>query len=305
MAVDVTKSTVGVAEAISDPEGLSQLRENFISSTPFVDFEYVDVTFNTANADTDIRHNLHPDNPEDIDYYLVRSDRSCNVYNDNTGSRKAWGKGYVILRCTTASATVRLLLMVKRAASTSVFRAVVVDPPAAPSPISSSLVPGLVIPYAGSSAPTGWLLCDGSAVSRTTYANLFGVVGTTFGVGDGSTTFNVPDLRQRFPLGKAASGTGSTLGSTGGAINHTHDEGTLAVASHSHTVNPPDTNLSFTAETVDVNLDGSTAGVVRTISVVPHTDIAQFDSGNASPGLTGDTGSANPPFIALNYLISV
>lgn len=81
---------------------------------------------------------------------------------------------------------------------------------------------GVTLPYGGATAPTGYLLCDGSAVSRTTYAGLFAILSTTYGVGDGSTTFNVPDLRQRFPMGKAAAGTGSTLGGTGGAIDHTH-----------------------------------------------------------------------------------
>ena len=61
--------------------------------------------------------------------------------------------------------------------------------------------PGAVIPYAGKSAPYGWLICDGSAVSRTTYADLFEVIGTTFGSGDGSTTFNLPDLRGRVAVG--------------------------------------------------------------------------------------------------------
>lgn len=64
-----------------------------------------------------------------------------------------------------------------------------------------SVPPGVISPYAGSSAPDGFLLCDGSAVSRTTYSGLFAVTGTTFGTGDGSTTFNLPDLRSRVPLG--------------------------------------------------------------------------------------------------------
>ncbi len=53
---------------------------------------------------------------------------------------------------------------------------------------------GLISPYAGSVAPTGWLLCDGSAINRTTYAALFGVTGTAYGSGDGSTTFNLPNF---------------------------------------------------------------------------------------------------------------
>lgn len=61
---------------------------------------------------------------------------------------------------------------------------------------------GTVLPFAGSTAPSGWLLCFGQAVSRTTFASLFAVIGTTFGAGDGSTTFNVPDLRGRVSAGK-------------------------------------------------------------------------------------------------------
>jgi microcystin-dependent protein len=71
------------------------------------------------------------------------------------------------------------------------------------------LVPtGGILPYAGSAAPANFLLCDGSAVSRTTYATLFGVISTTFGVGNGSTTFNLPDLRNRVPMG---AGTGTKV----------------------------------------------------------------------------------------------
>jgi microcystin-dependent protein len=61
---------------------------------------------------------------------------------------------------------------------------------------------GVVLPFAGSSPPSGWLLCNGQQVSRTTYPELFAAIGTTFGVGDGSTTFNVPDLRGRVAAGK-------------------------------------------------------------------------------------------------------
>lgn len=59
--------------------------------------------------------------------------------------------------------------------------------------------------FAGATAPTGWLLCDGTAVSRTTYAALYSVIGDTYGSGDGSTTFNVPDLRRRTPIGTGSS----------------------------------------------------------------------------------------------------
>ena len=78
---------------------------------------------------------------------------------------------------------------------------------------------GTVVAYAGTtgSIPSGWALADGAALSRTTYSDLFTAMGTAYGAGDGSTTFNLPDLRGRLPLGKASSGTGSTLGARAAA----------------------------------------------------------------------------------------
>ena len=73
---------------------------------------------------------------------------------------------------------------------------------------------GSVIPFAGKTAPTGWLMCQGQAVSRTTYAQLFSVIGTTFGSGDGSTTFNLPDIRGRVAVGVDSD---ANLGGTAGA----------------------------------------------------------------------------------------
>ncbi|HVC86309.1 MAG TPA: phage tail protein [Gaiellaceae bacterium] len=81
------------------------------------------------------------------------------------------------------------------------------------------LPPGLIASFGGTTAPTGWLICDGSAISRTTYSLLFAAIGTDYGAGDGSTTFNLPDLRGRVPVGYAASGGHgdvSTLGANEG-----------------------------------------------------------------------------------------
>ena len=94
---------------------------------------------------------------------------------------------------------------------------------------------GLVSMFAGSTAPTGWLMCDGTAVSRSTYAGLFAAIGVTYGAGNGSTTFNLPDLRTRVPVGKNGTGTFATLGSTGGAETHTLT--TAQMPSHTHTQN--------------------------------------------------------------------
>ena len=71
--------------------------------------------------------------------------------------------------------------------------------------IAGIVLPGIIEMYGGAVAPAGWLLCDNAAVSRETYAALFAVIGTTFGVGDGSTTFNVPDIRGIFPRGAGTS----------------------------------------------------------------------------------------------------
>lgn len=95
--------------------------------------------------------------------------------------------------------------------------------------LDQGLPVGCVFPYAGSTAPTGWLFCNGQAVSRTVESQLFAVLGTTYGAGNGTTTFNLPDLRGRVIIGKdtttgsanrvttAGSGIDSTvLGATGG-----------------------------------------------------------------------------------------
>lgn len=120
---------------------------------------------------------------------------------------------------------------------------------------------GTVVSYAGSTAPSGWLLCFGQAVNRTTFSDLFSVIGTTYGAGDGATTFNVPDCRGRVDAGKDDMGgtpasrltnsptggvVGSGLGNTGGSqghvlttaqlATHTHSGSTSTDGAHSHTV---------------------------------------------------------------------
>lgn len=101
---------------------------------------------------------------------------------------------------------------------------------------SNTLSAGSLIAYAGATPPDGYLNCNGAAVSRTTYADLFTAIGTTWGTGDGSTTFNVPDLRGRTLI---SSGTGSgltnrTLG-TQNIGEETHVLTIPELASHSHT----------------------------------------------------------------------
>ena len=91
---------------------------------------------------------------------------------------------------------------------------------------------GSVTPFAGQSAPSGWLLCNGAAVSRTTYAALYAIIGTTYGSGNGSSTFNLPDMQGRFLLGVNSD---HARGTKGGEESHilTVDE----MPSHTHTQN--------------------------------------------------------------------
>lgn len=134
---------------------------------------------------------------------------------------------------------------------------------------STSLLPsGTIIDYGGSAAPTGFLACNGAAVSRTTYAALFSAIGTTWGSGDGSTTFNVPDLRGRatFGVGTGSGLTARTLGAQIGgetvAINvtnlpaHNHTV-TVTDPGHAHSINDPGHFHSFGAASNIANGGGS------------------------------------------------
>jgi microcystin-dependent protein len=157
---------------------------------------------------------------------------------------------------------------------------------------------GTVLPFAGSTAPEGWLLCHGQAVSRSTYAALFAVVGTTYGAGDGSTTFALPDLRGRVVAGRdnmggtaanrlTNSGTGNpgiagtTLGAAGGVDRHTLT--TAQMPSHSHGIPA----LEVTASA------GTNHRVLGANNLAQSTDAA--GSGNAHPN--------TQPTIVLNSII--
>lgn len=96
-------------------------------------------------------------------------------------------------------------------------------------PAPMNIPAGLIEPFAGSTVPAGFLLCDGTAVSRTVYATLYAVIGDTFGAGDGETTFNLPDLSGRVPLGVSMS---HALGSTGGSETVTLTESELPAHVH-------------------------------------------------------------------------
>lgn len=150
---------------------------------------------------------------------------------------------------------------------------------------------GSVIMYAGSTAPSNYLFCRGQAVSRSTYSALFTIVGTTYGAGDGSTTFNLPNLQTRVVAGLDATGTPDTafdaLGETGGAKTHTLT--TAEIPSHTHAV------------TVRENMTaGGSSGDPMISNNSGTTD-------TRTSAATGGGGAHNnlQPYIVLNYLIRV
>lgn len=135
---------------------------------------------------------------------------------------------------------------------------------------------GSIICYAGSTAPDGWLFCDGSSLSKTVYADLYSVIGTTYGESGDHTSFYLPNLSQRLPLGKSV---GSSLGGTGGnqtitlSTNqlpahthtgttnadgtHTHTGTTSTDGSHSHSINDPGHSHTQTTINDDFNNSGT------------------------------------------------
>ncbi len=145
---------------------------------------------------------------------------------------------------------------------------------------------GQITMYGGATAPAGWLICDGSAVSRTSYSALFTVIGTTFGAGDGSTSFNLPDMRGRVPLGvgtgDAPDATAHLLGDKEGAETHTLTVGEMPA--HTHTQH---------GGSAQIIVDGASGGGVQS-----------FDN-TLSTGSTGGGDAHNnlQPHLTVSFII--
>jgi microcystin-dependent protein len=161
-----------------------------------------------------------------------------------------------------------------------------------------------VVPWTDSSVPSGFLECNGAAVSRTTYSALFAIIGTTYGAGDGASTFNIPDLQDEVVVGKSNN---KALGSTGGAntVTSTGNVGgstanatlsTAQLASHSHpgANNPISSPVSNPASAGNFFHNPGSSGNAGSGSGHSH---------NMSANFSGDATSVLQPYLTLIYII--
>lgn len=167
--------------------------------------------------------------------------------------------------------------------------------------------PGFIIPWANNSLPTGFLLCDGSNVSRTTYADLFAAIGTTYGAGDGSSTFGLPSLDGRQLLFQAASSNnvGTTAGSaTIDPTNHvtlTNNQGIAGNVTVSGNIVGHQLNISeIPAHTHNVNLIATDDGGITNNARFSRSASSTFNATVASDSTGGSGSHAHNHNIAVN-----
>jgi microcystin-dependent protein len=168
----------------------------------------------------------------------------------------------------------------------------------------SHAIPGIISMYGGVNSPTGYLFCDGSAVSRSAYSRLFSVIGTIYGNGDGVNTFNLPNLQGRVPVGlKASEPVFNALGNIGGTGAHTLSESEMPV--HNHSITDPGHTHSYQNQSNDHQVAVS----LTTTDTADNVNVNQT-TGSSTTGITiNNTGGGLAhnnlqPYIVLNYIIS-
>lgn len=187
----------------------------------------------------------------------------------------------------------------------------------------NSIPIGTVLPYCGNSPPnSNWVLAQGQDISRVTYSALFALIGTTFGAGNGTTTFNVPNMTTRVPAGAGTtSGAEFLLGTTGGQVTHTLTESempnhTHLASPHIHTINDGSHNHSFGVykKAINPNFSNGEGAELSGAATVPNDE----RTGLTNTGITlnpavannSSVGGSSPhnnmqPYIALYYIIKI
>jgi microcystin-dependent protein len=169
--------------------------------------------------------------------------------------------------------------------------------------VAGAFPSGTLTMWPTGAAPSGWLLCNGAAVSRATYAALFAVIGTTFGAGDTTTTFNLPDYRDRMPIG--ANTIAASIGATGGSkdaivVSHTHTA-TVTDPGHSHSMtlnvwrgsNAGNTNPAWGGGDRQDATNRTQATTTATTGITVS---------NSTEGSSG-TNANMPPYLGINFII--
>lgn len=167
---------------------------------------------------------------------------------------------------------------------------------------------GTIQMFAATSAPTNWMICNGQAISRTTYSALYSLIGTTYGTGDGSTTFNLPNFQGKGPMGYMPGNTKfDTMGETGGEETHTQTQAELATHTHTqnahgHSANPLDGNTSPYG-------GGVAGGFYFGATSVSHPGY-QAVTVNSTTATNNNTGSSTPmnvldPYLTVQFIIKV
>ncbi|MCY3947207.1 MAG: tail fiber protein [Anaerolineaceae bacterium] len=188
--------------------------------------------------------------------------------------------------------------------------------------VSNGNTTGMIQIFAGPTAPAGWLLCNGAAVSRATYSDLFDVIGTRYGVGNANTTFNLPDLRGRFPLGKDDMGEVSAdrvtateadeLGGNDGAEKHSLEMNEMPQHSHALLVGSTSSPGTSPGESDRFNRFGPLKRELNEAPSYPMYGIrqryaSQYDEPSepyiAYPAGGSQAHNNMPPYQTLNYII--